>query len=163
MSQVSTLTQRQQDSTTAFAKAFLFVFFTVILGCSGTGAAKADPPGADEPAIAPLTQRNDDPAFARLGKILFLQCRACHATDSAAGHLVGPNLDGLFGSTAGRKEGFGYSTSLAESGVIWSESTLDQFLKKPSDYFPGTKMAFAGIEKSEDRAALIAYLRQQTR
>ena len=33
------------------------------------------------------------------------------------------------------------------------------FLKGPSKYVPGTRMAFAGLESEKDRADLIAYLK----
>ena len=33
---------------------------------------------------------------------------------------------------------------------------------KPKDFLPGNKMAFRGIDKEEDRQALIAYLKQET-
>ena len=50
---------------------------------------------------------------------------------------------------------------MTDAGGDWSYENMDAFLKKPKDYLPGTKMAFAGIKKVTDRANLIAYLRQQ--
>ena len=41
----------------------------------------------------------------------------------------------------------------------WTYEDLNQFLANPKGYAPGTKMAFAGLPKAGDRAALIAYLR----
>ena len=46
------------------------------------------------------------------------------------------------------------------SGETWSFEAMDGYLTKPKDYVPGTKMAFPGIKKPEDRAALLAYLRE---
>ena len=37
---------------------------------------------------------------------------------------------------------------------------MDEWLKSPRKYAPGTKMAFAGLPKPEDRANLIAFLSQ---
>jgi len=43
-------------------------------------------------------------------------------------------------------------------GFNWTEKHLFAFLKSPSRYVVGTKMAFAGIENEQERADLIAYL-----
>ena len=38
---------------------------------------------------------------------------------------------GLFGRTAGTVTGFTYSDAMKNSGIVWSEQTLDQFLQGP--------------------------------
>ena len=43
------------------------------------------------------------------------------------------------------------------------EETLDQFLQGPRKMVPGTKMTYAGIANPQDRADLIAYLKQATK
>jgi cytochrome c len=40
----------------------------------------------------------------------------------------------------------------------WSPEALNAFLENPKKAMPGTKMAFAGLPKAEDRANVIAYL-----
>lgn len=105
----------------------------------------------------------DDEKLLRRGKILFLQCRACHSTEQDGAHRVGPNLHALFGANAAAKPGFAYSEALSGAGITWSAGTLDQFLTEPSAFVPGTIMAFAGLPQESDRQALIAYLAQQTR
>jgi len=45
------------------------------------------------------------------------------------------------------------------AGVSWGYAELDEFLTKPKKYIPKTKMAFNGLKKQEDRAAVIEYLR----
>ncbi|MGB1399741.1 MAG: c-type cytochrome, partial [Candidatus Puniceispirillaceae bacterium] len=52
-----------------------------------------------------------------------------------------------------------YSKAIKTSGIVWNEETLDGFLAKPKSYLKGTKMAFAGLKKEEDRANIIAYLK----
>lgn len=45
---------------------------------------------------------------------------------------------------------------------MWGEDTLYEYLLNPKKYIPGTKMVFAGLKKPEERADLIAYLKQST-
>ena len=59
-------------------------------------------------------------------------------------------------------DGFSYSEALASKGGQWTYDDLDQFLKSPRDYAPGTKMTFAGLKKASDRAEVILYLRDHT-
>jgi cytochrome c len=49
---------------------------------------------------------------------------------------------------------------MAGSDVVWDEANLDAYLTKPKDFMKGTKMAFAGLKKEEDRADVIEYLKQ---
>ena len=43
-------------------------------------------------------------------------------------------------------------------GSVWDYQTLDA-LAEPRNWAPGTKMAFAGLKKPEERADVILYLR----
>lgn len=96
------------------------------------------------------------------GQIVFLQCRACHSLEATGPNKVGPNLHGVIGRKAGLAPGFAYSDAITASGVVWSADTLDRFLIRPSDFITGTRMVFVGLRKPEDRANVIAYLRQET-
>lgn len=79
------------------------------------------------------------------------------------GHKQGPNLGGIFGRTSGQAEGFSYSAANKAKGVTWNEETLYEYLLAPKKYIPGTKMVFAGLKKPEERADLIAYLKEATK
>ncbi|MDX2144600.1 MAG: cytochrome c family protein [Rhodospirillaceae bacterium] len=103
-----------------------------------------------------------DEATMKLGQRVFLMCRSCHSTEKDGRHKVGPNLHGIFGAKAGTKEGFKYSDVVKNSGITWSDETINEWLVKPKDFLPGNKMAFAGVPKEPERKALIAYLRAQT-
>lgn len=101
-----------------------------------------------------LAAMTGDPAK---GATVFLRCRSCHAVVPGE-NGIGPSLSGIVGRHSGELPGFAYSIALKNSGVVWSPEKLDQFLEKPARVVPGTKMAFAGLSESQERADVIAYL-----
>jgi cytochrome c len=104
-----------------------------------------------------------DDALLKRGQILSLRCSSCHEYAAGKPHKVGPNLHGFFGRKAGAAAGYDFSPAMHASPKIWTDATLDQWLEKPSAVIPGTKMAFVGLAKPEDRKALTAWLRKATR
>ena len=140
--------------------------FIVMVALATFACATTADPDSERAVSTPLQVAQADAVDEKLlrrGKILFLQCRACHSTEPDGAHRVGPNLHALFGAGAASKPGFAYSAALSDSGITWSADTLNQFLTEPSAFVPGTIMAFAGLPQESDRKALIAYLEQQTR
>lgn len=129
-----------------------------------TVAAETQPASSDGAESSTPTTDVDVALEAALkrGRIVWFKCRSCHEVDAGRPHKVGPNLHGMFDMPAASKEGFSYSDALTNSGIIWNDETLDGFIKKPSTYVSGTKMAFVGIAKESDRQALIEYLRVET-
>lgn len=109
--------------------------------------------GAGAPAMAD--------GDAAVGKKVFAKCRACHKLE-AGKHGVGPSLHGIVGRAVATADGYTkYSDDMKAfgDGKTWDEATLDSFLEKPKDLVKGTKMAFPGLRKPEDRANVIAYLK----
>lgn len=142
---------------------------TVLVACSGgggeptqSGQAAADPaasapaPAASEPA-APAVAFADLTGDAAAGKAVFAQCRACHVTDPGV-NRIGPSLAGIVGRQAGSVEGFTYSPANKNAGYAWTPEKLFEYLEKPQEVMPGTRMIFAGIPDPQRRADLIAYL-----
>ena len=91
------------------------------------------------------------------GEAIYARCQACHAL---AFDRVGPRHCGLLGRPAGSVPDYGYSAALKRSGIVWDEKSLDRFLAAPMKAVPGTSMTYAGIPDRQERADLIAYLRQ---
>ncbi len=105
-------------------------------------------------------------ARANAGRTAFRACAVCHsvadpATPDGRIRLAGPNLHGIYGAPAGRREGFAYSKALKTSGVIWSETALDAYIESPGDFIRGNRMAYPGEPDSARRAAIIDYLKSQ--
>ena len=98
---------------------------------------------------------------AEAGKTEFKKCMACHAAGEGATNKVGPVLNDVFGRTAGTYAGYKYSQAMIDkgaAGLVWEHDTLAQFLHKPKDFVPGTKMTFAGIADPAAVDNLLAYL-----
>jgi len=96
------------------------------------------------------------------GEKIYRRCIACHTLGKGEKHKVGPNLYGVFGQVAGAREDFNYSKAMKASEIVWTEETVNAYITKPREYIPGNRMSFAGLKKAEDRAAVIAYMKQKT-
>ena len=117
-------------------------------------AAPAAAPAADAP-IAELIAKAD---VAR-GKTVAKVCAACHKFENDGKNGVGPNLYGVVGRKKEGAAGFKYSGAIAKTaGATWNVEELNKYITDPKAYAPGNKMAFAGVKKAEDRAAVLAYL-----
>ena len=119
---------------------FVGVFMAGMIALAGQAAAQGD---------------------AAKGEKVYKRCGGCHSLE-AGKKKVGPSLAGLFGRKAGSVEKFKYSKSMASSDIVWDEETLDAYLKNPKKYIPKNKMAFRGLKKDQQRADLIAYLKEAT-
>ncbi|MCY3753773.1 MAG: cytochrome c family protein [Alphaproteobacteria bacterium] len=93
-------------------------------------------------------------------KLFKKKCTTCHRLDETGKKKVGPNLWGVVGRPIASAPGFRYSKGLSKhKGKTWTEENLDAWLTKPRAFAKGTRMAFPGFKKAEQRAAVIAYLR----
>jgi cytochrome c2 len=98
---------------------------------------------------------------AAAGEKVFNKCKACHTVE-AGKNRVGPSLHDIMGRAPGTVEGFNYSKAMEEFGAdhVWDEETLSSYLESPRTVVKGTKMAFVGLKKEDERADVIAYLKQ---
>jgi len=95
------------------------------------------------------------------GRQLFAQCALCHSDTSE--NSIGPKLTNITSRKIASDDSFeNYSKAMksyANTHQVWNEALLDDFLKSPRKVIPGTYMGYDGLEHSEDRAAMIVYLR----
>jgi cytochrome c len=142
-----------------------------IAACSGSADEESgevpaaeindDPgPAGNEAGLAQVEQAS---SAAVQGKRLFLQCHSCHAIEPGGAAKIGPPLNEVMGRKAGTVAGFGYSSAMAQSDIIWTEQNLDAFLASPSGLIPNTSMGFAGITSADQRINLIAYINHQNK
>mgnify|MGYP003386363066 CR=1 FL=1 len=107
----------------------------------------------------PVALINDAAAIER-GRGLTRECMICHTMDEGGPARLGPNLFSIVGSHHAQMKGYAYSKSLAAmTDKIWTAEALDEWLKSPTAYAPGTKMAFPGFIDAQQRSDIIAYLR----
>ena len=97
------------------------------------------------------------------GEKLFGRCKACHTTNEGGPKKVGPNLWGVFGSTAGTRDGgYKFSKAMKASDIVWDDATMSDFLERPRKVVPKTRMTFPGLKKAAQRDDVIAYLKSVT-
>jgi cytochrome c len=122
-------------------------------------AQPTEAPAAAAPALEPIVPllasanvQNGETLAKRL-------CASCHSFNEGGKNGVGPNLHGVIGSPHGHAEGFSYSAAIKGKQGPWTYEEMNAWLLKPNAYAPGTRMAFAGIANTQQRADVIAYLK----
>jgi len=97
-------------------------------------------------------------ASAAEGEKAVRTCSACHSFNEGGPTKVGPNLYGIMGNNIAAAEGFRYSNALKDLGGKWTYERMNEWLRAPMDYVPGTTMAYPGVKDDAKRANIIAYL-----
>ena len=96
---------------------------------------------------------------ATAGKAVFnSQCAMCHTIAAGGPNLLGPNLHGIVGRTAGTTKGYNYSPAMKAAGFAWTKEKLAAYLPAPTALVPGNKMPYAGLHQLQKVDDLIAYL-----
>jgi cytochrome c len=95
------------------------------------------------------------------GEATFKKCQSCHTINAGGANGLGPNLNGVLGKPLAAHAGFAFSDALKGKGGKWDWATMNEWLKNPAAFAPGTKMTFAGISGGEERANLMAYINTQ--
>jgi len=138
----------------------IFSLFALVLLAS---CAKEESPQQTETttakAEAPSSSAvSTDQEVINKGKQLYVLCQACHAVEATGPRKIGPHLAGVMGRQIASVESFNYSPALKAIDQTWDKTTMDTWLSNPQKMARGNMMAFAGIPREIDRAALIAYL-----
>lgn len=120
---------------------------------NGDGAAQAAAP-VEESVLVLMASASADK-----GQKTFKKCLGCHTLEKGGANKVGPNLWSVLGRKKGSADGYAYSDAVTGLGSTWTYEDINDFLKNPKDYAPGTKMSFA-LKKASDRANVILYLRE---
>ncbi|AVO46526.1 c-type cytochrome [Phreatobacter cathodiphilus] len=133
----------------------------------GYEVAVAPPAGQQTAAAAAAPTKSMAEVFASAnaanGPAVFRQCATCHTINKGGANGAGPNLWGVVGRNHAGAPGFNYSAAMkAKSGEPWTLQDVYAFITNPRAAIPGTSMAFAGIRSEQQRADLIAYLREQS-
>lgn len=92
------------------------------------------------------------------GEKEFNKCRVCHTITPDKMNMTGPHLYGVFGRKSGTAPGYPFTEAMTKHDVVWGFDTLDAYLTSPQTVVKGTKMGFQGIQDTEKRRNLIAYL-----
>ena len=119
------------------------VFAVIALGLASAAAARV--------------AAQADPAA---GQGVFNQkCASCHTVTPDLAHgLLGPNLVGIIGRTAGTAAGWDFSPALKDSKVVWTDETLHKWLTDSAAFAAGVKMDLK-VPSRIEREDVIAYLK----
>ncbi|CDI80637.1 cytochrome c, putative [Eimeria acervulina] len=103
------------------------------------------------------------------GRLLFKKhCAQCHVIEKDQAvktgcTLLGPNLYGVYGRTAGsgpRTSLIDSSQAIKDSGIVWTDITLMRYLKNPRQFTQHPlSMNFRGLDNWQDRVDLIWYMK----
>ena len=86
------------------------------------------------------------------GEKVFKKCSACHQIASGGKNMIGPNLWGVIGRTAGSVSDYKYSKAMVAYGKEWTYEEMNSYLIKPQAYVKGTK----------DRASVILFMNSKS-
>ena len=115
-------------------------------------------------AIGALPYRaSAEPGNAARGERMYRACVACHSLEPNR-NMTGPSLAEIWNRKSGSLPSFPrYSPALKSAGIIWTDDTLDEWIKDPQHFIPGNTMTFPGMKDARQRADLLAFLKDATR
>ena len=97
------------------------------------------------------------------GQRVFGACAACHSLLPHQ-NMTGPSLSELWDRKAGSVASFSrYSSALKSANIEWNDKTLDEWIRDPQHLVPRNEMTFPGIKDAQQRADLLAFLKEATK
>jgi len=125
----------------------------LLLGCESTTQAK-------DTKTTQLSTIPNDPAVIEKGaKVFKYKCSACHSMDSSKSQFFGPHLADLIDREIATIDGYIFPEPTKQHDIVWTEETLYKWLENPQELVKDMCMPFTGLQKKEDRDALMAYLK----
>jgi cytochrome c len=102
------------------------------------------------------------PGDAAAGERFYRACVACHSLEPNR-NMTGPSLAEIWNRKSGSLASFPrYSSALKSAGIVWNDDTLDEWIKDPQHFIPGNTMTFPGLRNAQERAGLLAFLKDAT-
>jgi cytochrome c len=140
-------------------RAVCMIPLLVALTACGGEAPVAGRPSLPPPTLAELPAPYNGADLSR-GKELFgKKCGACHFLPADKGNKVGPNLNGVFDRGVAALANYNFSPALKSfDAAAWTPELVDQWLRSPDSFVPGTSMRLNGISDANERRDLIAHL-----
>ena len=122
------------------------------------------------PGAAPVAELPPDwgtvlpTADVAAGENISKRCLQCHDFDQRRAATRSDPISGASSASITRTHAdYAYSAAMkALADKTWDYDELNAFLTNPKAVVPGTKMAFAGLSKQNDRINLIAWLRTKS-
>src|SRR5262249_2505248 len=103
-----------------------------------------------------------EPGSAMRGERMYRACVACHSLEPNR-NMTGPSLAEVWNRKSGSLASLPrYSAALKSAGIIWTDDTLDEWIKDPQHFIPGNTMTFPGMKDARQRADLLAFLKDAT-
>jgi cytochrome c len=133
-------------------------YFGVALAEPGKESTTVPAPPAGEAPSPPAAPSAANAAVETGKTIAQSMCGACHTFDKGGSRRVGPNLYGIAGEQIADVPGFNFSSALKAHKGVWTEQNLNDWLKNPNAFAPGTYMTFPGVPSDSQRQDVIAYL-----
>jgi cytochrome c len=104
-----------------------------------------------------------EPSAASRGERMYRACAPCHALDPDR-NMTGPSLAETWNRKSGSLPSFPrYSPALKSAGIVWTDDTLNEWIKDPQHFIPGNSMTFQGMKDARQRADLLAFLKDATK
>ena len=126
----------------------------------GEAPAAAAPGATAAPALEPIAPLLAAANIDNGRQLAQRNCASCHSFNEGGRNGQGPNLYGVVGRMHAQVAGFAYSNAnRALADKPWDYDALNAFIAAPTRAMAGTKMNFAGIANTQQRADVVAYLR----
>lgn len=104
----------------------------------------------------PLARPAAEPTEASL--LFETRCAGCHDDARGVSGLAGPTLVAVIGRPIASVPDYRFSDALRRlTGRPWTRASLDEFLRDPQKFAPGTRME-GSVPDARDRSLLIGHL-----